>query len=228
MTFTKKAKIVVTLGPATDSEESVKELIKAGANVFRFNTSHGEYDYHKAKIRMVKKVAEEMKVFVATLVDLQGPKIRIGKLNKEIPLNKGDEIVLEHYEGEIKEGIIPVDYKGIADDVKKDAVILVDDGKIQLKVKDINDNKVYTEVIVPNILKPRKGINIPGSTASLSAVTERDIEFIKLAVNEDVDFIALSFVREKMTYYWQKNIFKNLTAIFRLLQKWKNRKVWQI
>lgn len=197
MTFTKKAKIVVTLGPATDSEESVKELIKAGANVFRFNTSHGEYDYHKAKIRMVKKVAEEMKVFVATLVDLQGPKIRIGKLNKEIPLNKGDEIVLEHYEGEIKEGIIPVDYKGIADDVKKDAVILVDDGKIQLKVKDINDNKVYTEVIVPNILKPRKGINIPGSTASLSAVTERDIEFIKLAVNEDVDFIALSFVREK-------------------------------
>ena len=146
---------------------------------------------------MVKKVAEEMKVFVATLVDLQGPKIRIGKLNKEIPLNKGDEIVLEHYEGEIKEGIIPVDYKGIADDVKKDAVILVDDGKIQLKVKDINDNKVYTEVIVPNILKPRKGINIPGSTASLSAVTERDIEFIKLAVNEDVDFIALYFVREK-------------------------------
>src|SRR5699024_9224061 len=100
MKFTKRAKIVVTLGPATDNEDAVKELIKAGANVFRFNTSHGDADYHKAKIRLVKKVAEEMKMFVATLVDLQGPKIRIGKLEKEIPLTKGQELILKHFDDE--------------------------------------------------------------------------------------------------------------------------------
>ena len=197
MKFTKRAKIVVTLGPATDNEDAVKELIKAGANVFRFNTSHGDADYHKAKIRLVKKVAEEMKMFVATLVDLQGPKIRIGKLEKEIPLTKGQELILKHFDDEVEEGVIPVDYEGIANDVQKDAIILVDDEKIQLKVKDIKDNKVYAQVVVPNVLKARKGINIPGSTASLSAVTERDVDFIKLAVKEDVDFVALSFVREK-------------------------------
>lgn len=197
MQFQKRAKIVVTLGPATDSEEKIKELIQAGANVFRFNTSHGEIDYHKSKIRLVKKVAEEMKVFVATLVDLQGPKIRIGKLNREIPLDKNQEIILEHYDGEIKNDIIPVDYKGIANDVKTGEIILVDDGKIQLEVIEVNGGKVRAKVVVPNVLKPRKGINIPGSTASLNAVTDKDIEFIKLAVNEDADFLALSFVRRK-------------------------------
>ncbi len=208
MPFKKRAKIVVTLGPATDSEEVIKELIKSGANVFRFNTSHGDAEYHKSKIRLVKKIAEEMKVFAATLVDLQGPKIRIGKFDNEIHLKEGEELVLEHYEGEIKEGIIPVDYKGIANDVKENGIILIDDGKIQLKVERVKNNRVYTKVVVPNILKPRKGINIPGSTASLNAVTERDKDFIKLAVDEDADFIALSFVREKNDISEAKNYIK--------------------
>lgn len=103
---------------------------------------------------------------------------------------------MEHYSRK-KENIIPVDYKGIANDVETGEIILVDDGKIQLRVKEIKNNQVITNVVVPNILKSRKGINIPGSTASLNAVTERDIDFIKLAVDEDVDFLALSFVREK-------------------------------
>lgn len=109
----RRSKIVVTIGPATDSEEKIKELIKAGANVFRFNTSHGSSDYHKEKIRLVKKVADEMKVFVATLVDLQGPKIRIGVLDNEIPLEKGQEIILEHYSGEKKKILFPLIIKAL-------------------------------------------------------------------------------------------------------------------
>lgn len=215
----RRSKIVVTIGPATDSEEKIKELIKAGANVFRFNTSHGSSDYHKEKIRLVKKVADEMKVFVATLVDLQGPKIRIGVLDNEIPLEKGQEIILEHYSGEKKENIIPVDYKGIANDVATGEIILVDDGKIQLRVKEIKNNQVITNVVVPNILKSRKGINIPGSTASLNAVTERDIDFIKLAVDEDVDLLALSFVREKNDILTAKEYVKKFNGDIPIVAK---------
>ena len=215
----RRSKIVVTIGPATDSEEKIKELIKAGANVFRFNTSHGSSDYHKEKIRLVKKVADEMKVFVATLVDLQGPKIRIGVLDNEIPLEKGQEIILEHYSGEKKENIIPVDYKGIANDVETGEIILVDDGKIQLRVKEIKNNQVITNVVVPNILKSRKGINIPGSTASLNAVTERDIDFIKLAVDEDVDLLALSFVREKNDILTAKEYVKKFNGDIPIVAK---------
>ena len=160
-----------------------------------------------------------MKVFVATLVDLQGPKIRIGVLDNEIPLEKGQEIILEHYSGEKKENIIPVDYKGIANDVETGEIILVDDGKIQLRVKEIKNNQVITNVVVPNILKSRKGINIPGSTASLNAVTERDIDFIKLAVDEDVDFLALSFVREKNDILTAKEYVKKFNGDIPIVAK---------
>lgn len=196
MNFGKRAKIVITLGPACDNEEKIKELIDLGVNMFRFNTSHNDIEYHKEKIKLVKKVACESKKFVATLVDLQGPKIRIGSLEKEIPLEKDQIIYLKHTD-KIEENIIPVDYEGISKDVKKNEIILVDDGKIQLEVLDVQNDTVSAKVKVPNILKQRKGINIPGSTTSLNAVTERDIKFIKLAVEEDADFIALSFVRNK-------------------------------
>ncbi len=208
MNFQKRAKIVVTLGPSVDSEDKVKELILSGANVVRFNTSHGDIEYHREKIRLVKKIANELNSFVATLIDLQGPKIRFGKFEFEIPLKKDEIIILEHYEGAPKEGIIPVDYKGLADDVQKGDVILADDGKIRFEVIKVSDNKVWAKVLVPNVLKQRKGINIPGATASLNAVTERDEKFIQLAVDEEADFIALSFVRKKEDILYAKKVME--------------------
>ena len=194
--FLKRTKIVVTLGPATETPEMVKELILAGANVFRLNTSHGTMDYHREKIRMIKDVASKMGVYAATLVDLQGPKIRIGNLNEEIIIKNGDKLVFEH-SNEQKGDIIPVDYEGLSNDVSKGSRILIDDGKLEVVVDEVNDNKVYATVTNGGVLKSRKGLNIPGSTASLDAVTPKDVDFIKFAVEEKADLIALSFVRKK-------------------------------
>ncbi len=199
--FSKRTKIVVTLGPATETPEAVEELILAGANVFRLNTSHGTMEYHREKIRMIKEVSAKMGVYVATLVDLQGPKIRIGNLEEEIEIKNGDKLVFEHA-AEQKNGIIPVDYAGLADDVSKGSRILIDDGKLEVLVDEVVSNKtgggkVYATVTNGGILKSRKGLNIPGSTASLDAVTPKDVDFIKFAVEEKADLIALSFVRKK-------------------------------
>ena len=195
--FLKRTKIVVTLGPATEKEETIKELILAGANVFRLNTSHGTMDYHREKIRLIKNVAKHMGIYIATLVDLQGPKIRIGNLFKEIEIKNGDKLVFQHSLEQTDEGIIPVDYAGISNDVRTGSRVLIDDGKLEVLVDSVKDGKVYATVVNGGILKSRKGLNIPGSTASLAAVTPKDIDFIRFAVEEKADLIALSFVRQK-------------------------------
>lgn len=137
----------------------------------------------------------------------------------KFPLKKAKKLFWNIIRAKKKENIIPVDYKGIANDVETGEIILVDDGKIQLRVKEIKNNQVITNVVVPNILKSRKGINIPGSTASLNAVTERDIDFIKLAVDEDVDFLALSFVREKNDILTAKEYVKKFNGDIPIVAK---------
>ena len=176
----------------TDSEEKIKELIEAGANVFRLNTSHGTMDYHKEKIRLIKDVASKMGVCVATLVDLQGPKIRIGNLKEEILIKNGDKLVFEHSLEQKNDGTIPVDYEGISKDVSKGSRVLIDDGKLEILVDEVEGGKVYATVTNGGILKSRKGLNIPGSTASLDAVTPKDVEFIKFAAEEKL-FVSVIF-----------------------------------
>lgn len=194
--FFKRTKIVATLGPATSSYDTIKELILNGANVFRLNTSHGNMEDHQKLFDTVRNVSKDMDVFTGIMVDLQGPKIRIGTLQHEIELKNGQEVVFQP-SNEEHLPVIPVDYDGIANDVKKDDIILIDDGRLEVKVIKTEGNKVYAAVINGGILKSRKGINIPGSTASLNAVTERDIKFIEFAVKNKADYIALSFVRSE-------------------------------
>ncbi len=219
--FSKRTKIVVTLGPATETREAVKELILAGANVFRLNTSHGTMENHREKIRMVKEVAAGMGVYAATMVDLQGPKIRIGNLKEEIEIKNGDKLVFEHLEGQDgqKDGTIPVDYKGLSNDVTKGSRILIDDGKLEVIVDDVEDGKVYATVTNGGILKSRKGLNIPGSTASLDAVTPKDVEFIKFAAEEKADLIALSFVRKKEDVLLCKKYINDFDASIPVVSK---------
>lgn len=197
--FHKRTKIVATLGPVTDNYDAIKDLIEAGANVFRLNTSHGEMEDHKKRIDIIRKAAVDLGVYVGIMVDLQGPKIRVWKLEKDIELENNQELVFAPREciKENEKNIIPVDYSGIAKDVSSGDTILVDDGRLEFKVLKSENNRVYLKVINGGILKSRKGINIPGSTASLNAVTEQDIKFIEFAVQNDVDYVALSFVREK-------------------------------
>ena len=193
--FFKKTKIVVTLGPASETYEQIKELALNGANVFRLNTSHGNIESHSQKIDIVNRVSKDLGLFLATIVDLQGPKIRVGNLFKEIELKNGDELIFSPSKEQIAQNIIPVDYEGMPDDVEVGEKVLLDDGKIQVKVLKIEGKKIFASVTNGGILKSRKGINIPGAQNSLETVSERDKEFIKFAIEKNADYIALSFVR---------------------------------
>ena len=187
-------KIVATLGPSINSEEKIEALINAGTSMFRVNSSHSTPEEHKANIDMVRKVSKKLNSNIAILLDLQGPKIRVGNLKQPIELQEGAEIKLRHsseQEGEI----IPVDYSGIAVDVKKNDTIYLDDGKLELRVIDTDGVNIRAEVVRGGLLKSRKGLNLPGRTASLSAITPKDIEYIKRALEWKVDYLALSFVR---------------------------------
>lgn len=202
-----ETKIVATLGPASSTYETILQLVQAGASMFRLNTSHGSVQTHMENIKNIRKVSKEPETHIPVLVDLQGPKIRVGNLPEVLEIKKGDRVKLKA--GEYFCGIIPVDYEGIADDVKAGDKILLDDGKVGLKVLDINNGIVTAEVIHGNCIKPRKGINLPGSTASLDAVTARDIEFIKFAVENNADYIAQSFVRKPCDVEIAKNYIKD-------------------
>ena len=192
-----KTKIVATLGPASANYEIITELIKAGVSMFRLNTSHGSEEMHKSNIELIRKASAEQKKYIPVLVDLQGPKIRVGNIPTPVEIRKGMEITLTPNEDYDKTTEIPVDYKDIAKDVNVGDKIMLDDGKIGLEVLAINENKVKTKVLYGKEIKPRKGINVPTAAASLSAVTPRDINYIKFAIENNASYLALSFVRNK-------------------------------
>ena len=204
-----KTKIVATLGPATSSYEMINQLVDAGASMFRLNTSHGSEEGHAANIEIIRKISKESGKFIPILVDLQGPKIRVGNIKEPVEIKEGQEIVLEATDDINNPAIIPVDYEGIADDVKPGDKVLLDDGNVGLQVIEVKNHQVYAKVLYGKVIKPRKGINLPGSTASLSAVTERDVEFIRFAVEFDADYIALSFVREARDIELAKKYIKD-------------------
>ena len=189
-----RVKIVATLGPAINTEEKIEELIKSGASMFRVNSSHSTPEEHKKSIDMVRAVAKKLDTHSAVLLDLQGPKIRVGELEAPIEIKENELILLQHADKQ-SDGIIPVDYEGIAKDVNANDKIYLDDGKLELKVISTDGTTVKAKVIRGGLLKPRKGLNLPGRTASLSAITSKDIEYIKRALEWNVDYIALSFVR---------------------------------
>ena len=204
-----KTKIVATLGPASNSEEMIKKLITSGVSMFRLNTSHGSLEEHGETIGKIRNAAKALSKHIPIMVDLQGPKIRVGNLKESININVGQEIVLKHTSKEEK-GIIPVDYKGIAEDVQKGDTILLDDGKVGLEVIEVKDKCVFARVVYGTIIKARKGINLPGSTKSLEVITERDKNFIEFAINQNVDYIALSFIRTPEDILKAKRLLKKL------------------
>ena len=204
-----KTKIVATLGPATSNYEMIKQLVDAGASMFRLNTSHGSEEGHAANIETIRKISKESGKYIPILVDLQGPKIRVGNIKEPVEIKEGQEIILEATDDINNPAVIPVDYEGIADDVKPGDKVLLDDGNVGLQVLEVKSHQVHAKVLYGKVIKPRKGINLPGSTASLSAVTERDVEFIRFAVEYDADYIALSFVREARDIELAKKYIKD-------------------
>ncbi len=195
----RKTKIVCTIGPATDSEEMLSKLVDAGMNVARLNTSHGDVEEHRRKIKLIKKIREERKIPLAILLDLSGPKIRTGYLEKdEITLKEDSELILTTEDVRGNERILSISYTGLPSDVKPGDRILLSDGAIELEVLETDGlSRIKTRVVNGGRITHRRGVNVPGvDLKGISSITDRDIEFMKLGVEEMVDYFALSFVRK--------------------------------
>ena len=198
MSFIKKTKIVATLGPATSSEEIIKKMILAGVNVFRINFSHANYDEIKESIQLIRKVDKDLYTNTAILGDLQGPKLRIGKIKENTEIKEGDKIIFStdsSFEGD--KNRVYMNYQNFPKDVSVGEKILLDDGKLIFKVLSSNKvNEVKAKVIQGGRLKSNKGVNLPNTKISLPALTKKDIKDAEFIFNQDIDWIALSFVRQ--------------------------------
>lgn len=193
----KKTKIVATLGPATSKKEVLREMIGAGVDVFRINFSHADYKDVEERVKMIRELREELGVYTAILADLQGPKLRVGVMSGEVIVSPGDE--LDFKTGKPFEGTseaVYMNYKNFPRDVNPGERILLDDGKLMFEVLETNrKNKVRARVIQGGPLKSKKGVNLPNTNISLPALTEKDVKDAIFAISQEVDWIALSFVR---------------------------------
>ncbi len=193
----KKTKIVATLGPATSKKETLKAMIEAGVDVFRINFSHASYDDVAERIKMIRELNEELEVNTSILADLQGPKLRVGVMGGEAVVAPGDEVVFatgEPFEGTAQR--VYMNYQNFPKDVKPGERVLLDDGKLIFEVKETNgENEVKATVIQGGPLKSKKGVNLPNTAISLPALTKKDIKDAIFAIEHQVDWMALSFVR---------------------------------
>jgi pyruvate kinase len=192
----RRAKIVATLGPATNTYETIRAIIEAGVDVARLNLSHGSHEVHEAVYAHVRKVADDLGKPVAVLVDLQGPKIRTGKFaNGPHVLSAGDVFTITTEDVEGTQEIVGTTFKGLPQDVAKGDTLLIDDGKINLKVLDTDGVCVRTEVVVGGAISNNKGINLPGVAVNVPALSEKDEDDLRWGLRIGADYIALSFVR---------------------------------
>jgi len=211
MKLGKKTKIVCTIGPATESEEKIESLIEAGMNVMRLNFSHGNFSEHQQRIDNLKKVLERTGETVATIQDLSGPKIRIGEFeNGSIILKDGQTFTLTTDSIIGNEERVSVNYPLFTKEVKVGGYVLLHDGKKKLQITDIKGNDVITKVIIGGELKNKKGVNLPGAYLSMSSITEKDREDLKFAIKNDIDFIALSFVRRPSDISELRDLLKEM------------------
>ena len=194
MTAYPRTKIVCTLGPASTSRETLTSLMVAGMNVARLNFSHGTHEQHAERIAMLREIADELRRPIAILGDLQGPRIRIGDLAEPILLTEGMDVTLVA-EGDERPGEIPVTYAGLAGDVHVGDRILIADGLLDLVVLEVDAPRVHARVLHGGPLSSHKGINLPGVPVSVPSITEKDQEDVHFAVAQQVDYLALSFVR---------------------------------
>ena len=194
----KKTKIIATLGPSTSTFESIENLIKEGVDVLRINFSHSTHKEAKFLIKSIREINHSMSTNIAILADLQGPKLRIGEVDKNTQLSDGDKVLIKTdkcFKGNEKK--LYLNYQNLGEDIKKNEKILIDDGKIILKVLNINNkNEVLTEVIQGGELSSNKGFNLPNTSLSQPALTDKDIDDAIFSAKHNVDWIALSFVRK--------------------------------
>jgi pyruvate kinase len=191
-----RTKIIATYGPACSTKDSLLDIIKAGVDVMRFNFSHGDHEYHRKGMDLVKQINEENNFNVAILADLQGPKIRVGDVRDNgVDLIDGEIVELTSKECTTTADLIYISYDLLEQDVQVGEVILMDDGKLQLKITENKNGKVKAKVIAGGRLSSKKGVNFPNTKTSVPAMTDKDIADLEFAISQDANWIALSFVR---------------------------------
>jgi len=207
ITIPRATKIVATLGPASNSPEMLARLFKAGVNVVRVNFSHGSAEQHTETVRLVREVAVGLGTDVGVLADLQGPKIRIGKFAEgKINLNPGDPFAFDIHCESGDQGVVGLDYKDLVNDVHPGDTLLLNDGRMTMRVLRVSDSRIECEVILGGVLSDRKGINRQGGGLSAPALTAKDMDDIKTAVGFQADFMAVSFPRNAADMYMAREL----------------------
>ncbi len=194
----RRAKIVATIGPASDSEQVLESLIKAGMNVARLNFSHGTHEQHAARVATIRRVSKKLGMPIGILQDLQGPKIRVGKLAAPLQLAVGEEVCLFATKDEAPptdKQLLPVDFRELFDSVQTGDKLLLDDGRLALQVMSVKGRVVEAKVLVGGALSSHKGINLPGVKLRIAGFTEKDKADLAFGISQGVDAVAISFVR---------------------------------
>lgn len=210
----KKTKVVCTMGPNTNDRELMKQLMLNGMDVARFNFSHGDHEEQKGRMDILKQLREELHTNTAMLLDTKGPEIRTGKLKdgKKVTLETGASFILTTEEIEGDASKVSITYKGLPEDVDRGSTILIDDGLIGLKVVSRTDKDIRCEVVNGGELGEKKGVNVPNVAVRLPAITEKDKDDIRFGVEQGIDFIAASFVRNAECVLEIKAFLKELGA----------------
>ncbi len=220
----KKTKVVCTIGPASEKPEVIEKLILAGMNVARLNFSHGKYEDFTKMIRMIRGISKKLKIPVAIMQDLQGPKIRVGEMpEKGIVLKKDTVITLTAKKikgkADAKGVMIPFQYKNLPKDVKKDDRILLCDGMLELHVLKVKGEEIICKVISGGLLESHKGINVPTASISANPITEKDKKDLRFGLSHDVDFVALSFVRNAKNVEELREMIRELHGKAKIIAK---------
>ncbi len=210
MNLLRKTKIICTIGPACDSEVMLRSMIEAGMNVARLNFSHGSHESHKVNVDKIKKIRQEMGVPVALLLDTKGPEVRTGSFPQVVMLEEGTSVVIRHDDIEGSAQEFSCSYKDLARDLHPGSMVLIDDGLVEMRVESIRGLDVHCRVMNGGPVSSHKSINLPETELGLPALTERDVEDIRFAVENDMDFIAASFIRKAQDVLDIKNLLEKL------------------
>src|SRR2546423_9748445 len=216
----RKTKIICTLGPATEKPETLRGLLSAGADIFRFNMSHAKHEWVREIVPRIRKIASEIPRPVAILLDTQGPAIRTGELKSNLKLKPGDilEFTVRGAKSEEKYSV-DVNYEGLINDISVGDIVLVDNGVMRLLVLEKKRNRIRCKVLTRGMLGSRRHINLPGVRVNLPPLTKKDLKDVALGAEIGVDFVALSFARQKSDLEELRRVVKKLGSAALIVAK---------
>jgi len=213
----RKTKILATIGPSSERIKKIEELVLSGVDAFRINCSHATHSQIKNYVENIRKVEKKLKKPIGILIDLQGPKLRIGEIeNNKMTLKKGQKLFLTNSKKSVKSNEVPLPEKKLFKSIKVNHPIFIDDGKIKLKVVKVSRDIIETKVMLEGILKSNKGLNLPETILKSSALTVSDKKNVKKAIELDVDWIALSFIQSPEDIISLKKLSKNISIIAKI------------